>query len=85
MDGNWGGTAGISEMLLQSQDGFINMLPALPDEWQSGSLHGFKVRGGATADIQGIYTFGPFIGRESRNFVRLSFFRYLCVFKFTDL
>lgn len=52
MDGNWGGTAGISEMLLQSQDGFINMLPALPDEWQSGSLHGFKVRGGATADIQ---------------------------------
>ena len=45
MDGNWGGTAGISEMLLQSQDGFINMLPALPDEWQSGSLHGFKVRG----------------------------------------
>jgi len=51
MDGNWGGAAGISEMLLQSQDGFINPLPAIPDEWSSGSLHGFKVRGGATVDI----------------------------------
>ncbi len=51
MDGNWGGAAGIGEMLLQSQDGFINPLPALPDEWQSGSIHGFKVRGGAEVDM----------------------------------
>ncbi len=51
MDGNWGGAAGIGEMLLQSQDGFINPLPALPDEWQSGSIRGFKARGGAEIDM----------------------------------
>lgn len=51
MDGNWGGAAGIGEMLLQSQDGFINPLPALPDEWRSGAIHGFKVRGGAEVDM----------------------------------
>ena len=51
MDGNWGGAAGIGEMLLQSQDGFINPLPALPDAWSEGSLRGFKVRGGATVDL----------------------------------
>ena len=51
MDGNWGGAAGIGEMLLQSQDGFINPLPALPDAWAEGSLRGFKVRGGATVDL----------------------------------
>jgi alpha-L-fucosidase 2 len=38
-------------MLLQSHEGFINLLPALPDEWSKGSLRGFKVRGGATIDL----------------------------------
>ena len=52
MDGNWGGTSGVSEMLVQSQDGFINLLPALPDSWKTGSLYGFKVRGGATVDMK---------------------------------
>ncbi|MCM1094423.1 MAG: glycoside hydrolase family 95 protein [Lachnospiraceae bacterium] len=50
MDGNWGGAAGIGEMLVQSHEGFINLLPALPDALGSGSLHGFKVRGGATIE-----------------------------------
>lgn len=52
IDGNWGGTSGISEMLLQSQDGFINLLPAIPDSWEEGSLYGFKVRGGTTIDLK---------------------------------
>lgn len=51
MDGNWGGTSGISEMLLQSQDGYINVLPALPSALADGSLFGFKTRGGATVNL----------------------------------
>jgi alpha-L-fucosidase 2 len=39
-------------MLLQSHEGFINVLPALPDEWSEGNLYGFKVRGGATVDLE---------------------------------
>ncbi len=52
MDGNWGGTSGISEMLVQSQEGFINVLPALPSALPSGELHGFKARGGAEVDVE---------------------------------
>lgn len=51
IDGNFGGAAGISEMLIQSSDGFINLLPALPDQWAEGSLYGFKVRTGAIVDL----------------------------------
>lgn len=51
IDGNFGGCAGISEMLVQSQNGYIELLPALPAALSSGSFKGLCVRGGAVLDL----------------------------------
>jgi alpha-L-fucosidase 2 len=52
IDGNFGAASGIAEMLVQSHEGFLRLLPALPPDWKRGCIRGLKARGGYTMDLQ---------------------------------
>ena len=51
LDGNEAGTSGIAEMLVQSHEGYIEFLPALPEEWNTGYYKGLCVRGGGETEV----------------------------------
>jgi alpha-L-fucosidase 2 len=86
IDGNFGGTAGITEMLLQSHAGEVELLPSLPDAWQTGYVHGLMARGGFEVSVDwkdGKLTQARILSKAG-NLLRLSYAGHLTELKTTE-